>query len=706
MNVVARLNKILPGLLFSLSLIISISGVAQTPGLGGVFTSDENIVWLRASDLSLANAETVSLWPDRSGNGNDAIQAEDTRKPVFYTNGGALLNNQAVLRFDGTGDFMDIANNAGLNNLPGFTAFLVLKPNGTGTQAYFAKRVGAGNQNLYALLYHADKVRFDILGTNLHPNGADVNTLNSYILSSFFNKDITGNSQHLFRSPGFTSSASNTGTIGSNNESLKIGRFNDGDERIMNADVAEVLIYRTGFNRAQRIIVENVLAGRYNISIDNNLVSDFASYNHDIIGVGSFTASERHTASTGGGGALYLAENENGFDEVNEFVFAGHNNTAHSSLNNPADIDHLPDVTHRWARTWYIKRSQDGSVNGGNTPISISFDFAEAGITPVPNKLYVLLYRATDGSDFSFIPGQFASEAGDKVTFTIPGDLFITGFYTLGTFEGAAEEYLPKTWTSQKSGNWTDTSTWRNQLGQTGNPNTSSTRQYDNIVIRNSHAITANAENLENNDLLIEAGGILDLGTTRGHFWQSIRGQGTIRINGDYFPEGNASQFTSVNGGTSSYYGNGNYEFSTSREHNNLVIGLGSVSTSLTLLADLTINSDFLIKTGQFIINDNSSSTARKLTVHGDFRVGETEATGNLARLSMGTGNARHSITIGSDFTANGESRFCNLGSASYTTTPTDGYSDVIFNNNTQDQVAQFNATTTFYRIEISKGGR
>ncbi|MFW5725881.1 MAG: hypothetical protein ACOCX0_05480, partial [Bacteroidota bacterium] len=658
---------------------------------------------LRAQDLSLSNNDPVSLWNDRSGNSNDAEQPSSVGQPFFIADGGSLFNNLPVVRFNGNSHFMEIDNNAQLNNMEGLTIFFVMKLNGTGTQAFMAKRADYDDQNRFGFLYHKDRFRIDVEGVS-EESDVSLNTSSSVIISGMFNGSLTGNRQFVFRNGEQVGSRGNSNTqIGQNNEPVRLGRFNDGDNRNLNGDVAEVLMYREGLNNAQRLIVENVLAIRYGISLGSLAMYTHSTYTHDIIGVGTTDGLQKHTETTGGGGALYLAEWDEGFNEVNEFVFAGHSNLEHDIVS--SDLDNLPDVPNRWNRIYRIERRVNNIVDAGETPVSLTFDFNESGLTPNYDNVYVLLYKLNEGdAQFTMISSVFAPVAGGLATFNVPNAVFKTGFYTIGRYTGDASEFMIKTWTSQGSGNWNDPSTWRDQNNNTGTPNNSTTSEYDNVIIKNGHTITITDDDYINNDLFIEDGGVLTIGSTRGHQWGTIRGQGTIGITGDYFPSGNATQFTSAGGGITQYFGTGSFNFEENRTFNHLYIDLADINSSITLLADLTINGNFHLNRGTFTINDNTSTETRRITVEGNVRVASDTSTGANVLLNTGTGDAQHFFTLRGDFTVNATTKFSNLTGPSYSSTPTEGYVQTIFNHQTQDQTAQINARTEFYRIEINKG--
>lgn len=63
------------------------------------------LLWYDAQDPSLIIGNAVPIWIDGSPNLNNATQSIINSQP-FVANGGALLSNKKVIRFDGVDDYM------------------------------------------------------------------------------------------------------------------------------------------------------------------------------------------------------------------------------------------------------------------------------------------------------------------------------------------------------------------------------------------------------------------------------------------------------------------------------------------------------------------------------------------------------------------------------------------------------------------------
>lgn len=73
-------------------------------------------LWLDAADSSTItlNGSTVSQWSDKSGNGNNAVQATSASQPSYSTS--ALSNNRPAIVFDGINDWMTAGTSLNLQS--------------------------------------------------------------------------------------------------------------------------------------------------------------------------------------------------------------------------------------------------------------------------------------------------------------------------------------------------------------------------------------------------------------------------------------------------------------------------------------------------------------------------------------------------------------------------------------------------------------
>ena len=102
--------------------------------------------WVKADLGVVLNGTTVSRWIDQSGSGNDAIQADSSRQPIFVNN---KLNHNPVLQFDGLDDRLGLTGTRKMNSI---SLFIVerAEQGATGPNPYypieFGDRSGRGSR--------------------------------------------------------------------------------------------------------------------------------------------------------------------------------------------------------------------------------------------------------------------------------------------------------------------------------------------------------------------------------------------------------------------------------------------------------------------------------------------------------------------------------------------------------------------------------
>lgn len=333
---------------------------------------------------------------------------------------------------------------------------------------------------------------------------------------------------------------------------------------------------------------------------------------------------------------------------------------------------------------WDVFTSGLSSINAN---LTLTYDSAtETGLGGDQTK-YIPYYYSSATSTWS-IP-VVASGAGVN-PMTVSGATSLTGQWT------AREEPVYTTYYSYQSGPWNTATTWTTDPSGTLSVNPAVPGINDRVVILNGRTVTTTANGYEVLSVQINEGGTLNLGTFTNQIFTAIRGQGLVRLQNTTFPTGDWSNFVSAGGGTVEYYNTSSFTFSQ-LVYNNLIINLSSNALVATLTGDMTINGNLTVTEGKYQINNNSN-TSRTVSILGNVYVSPNGSIG------IGTGNANHRIIVNGDFTNDGVVRFTNQVTPSYTSTPNNGRSDVVFNNATADQTLQCNGQSDFCRIEIDKG--
>ncbi|NOS91059.1 MAG: T9SS type A sorting domain-containing protein [Cyclobacteriaceae bacterium] len=663
---------------------------------GGTSGQPRNILWLRA-DAGVTQSGTVDAWADQSGNVQNASGAGATRPSYVASN--ANFNNLPSINFaaTGTNKHLVIADNDLLDNTTGFTLFTVFRTNLTASDyGLISKRTSAGVDQSYMMWVSGGQLASRAASNSI--SGGTINNTTTYVGSTVFNGS-TSTVSNFINGASASSGAAPT-SIPNNASNLFIGTFNVGGEtRNLDGQISEVLVYTSTLNAAQRLIVENYLASKYNLTITGDVFSgDASGFDFEVVGIGR-SSGVTHTEANSAG--LVLSTYNGTLDNDGEFLLAGRA-AGNNSVVNCACTGYPGTIQQRWGRTWFIDKTTAGALDA-----SIAFDFSDGvgGLFPQVKNDYELLYSSDGGTTFSIvtIPSADKSINGDKMVFRVPNASLLDGIYTLGTTnstQSPVNGLANKTWYSYQSGNANDPLVWTLDGGGTPlyvNPSAQVPGASDNVVISSGKTITVTADNFTINNL--EVYGTLDLGQFSGHATSSIAGTGRIRFAGsvsnlDNFPSGVTTAFANATtGGTVEIYGSSTFSLNQTRLFNDLIINKTGGVVSLN--ANYTMNGDFTMNAGEFRFGTTSST----LIVYGNNLINSGTT------LSVANANVRHQYDVYGNFTNNsGTVQFTNRVAANYTAEATDGIVDFNLLNDTQNQSITCNGVTRFYRIEIDKG--
>ena len=493
---------------------------------------------------------------------------------------------------------------------------------------------------------------------------------------------------------GYTITENGSLAIGGEQDDVN-GGYDAGQD--FDGDIAELIMFGSSLLQSERVVIENYLAQKY--GLDANLTTDRfdppdGSYIVDMTGVGTEADGTNELNSSG------FVVTANGNFDIGDYIFAAHDGTANSVDNSPGVLH--SDIEAAWQRNWYLEKSGDGNVDA-----KIAFDLGDGIDGDYPSNIanYRLLYKTDLGDDYDTISSEsHGIQNGDQIYFAVTNANFIDGYYTLGTVDetNSPLEGLPaRTWYTLISGDWDDWETWT--LDPSGalpdNPDMATPMEdpIDRVVILSGRSITVNDNNLQNAYLKID--GELDLQDYTGHSFNEIEGSGQLILAADNFPSGDASHFTSAGEGEGTVvYTGSSYNLNQPLSLYNLIISLDDVNETLTLLADYSIAGSFMVDTGEFQINDNSSTTDLNIELLGNLSIS------SAGKMLTGTGNARHQFDFYGNLTNYGTLEFTNRLAADYNNEATNGIVDANFLNDAKNQMIACNNTCNFYRIEINKG--
>lgn len=373
-------------ILFSCALSI----YSQT-GPGGVGSSTTNKLWLDANrGITLAGAN-VSSWVDQSGNGNTAAPSGASARPTFVA---SSVNGFPSLDFDGVNDELLVADNAGLDVTSWHIFMVVIVDVQKNYNAWMVK--GNDSQENFELLSYSDgnihtpTLYTDATRTSPSAAAGQATTTEFNIIEYSYTTTV---GRDAYKNNGATIITDNENkTPANNNFEIYIGNER-GTSRYVDGDIAEVIIYNSRLNSAQRIIVNNYLASKYNKTLTNNDVydEDGAGFDYDVAGIGRIDASNLQNDSRGSGIVRILNPNDLGDDE---FLIWGHDNGILSATNT-ADIP--ATIQARSNRVWRVsERNSTNASNANVGDVDIQFDFSGLGAITL-NDLRLLIDTDNDG---------------------------------------------------------------------------------------------------------------------------------------------------------------------------------------------------------------------------------------------------------------------------------------------------------------------
>lgn len=354
-------------------------------GPGGVGSSANNRLWLKANDLSLANGAFVTSWADASGNGftaaaNTNPSLSTANQPLFATNS---VNGLPSLTFDGS-DYLTLGVQPALDLLPQTDPMVFYSvvnaasvAGSTGTILSKAHNNPADNrQYQFQLDFSGGANRLSNWFGNSFSAATSGTPTGSWKVNSTSVPAAASGFQSWIDETAVTYGSTNIGT-GTSTVDILVGARRSTTATnaagfFLNASLAEIILYRATFGEVHRSIIGNYLSAKYGttfpVGLDFYTMDDAGNGNHDfdVAGIGwDGDDNSRHLDSRGSGivrvwGASGLA--------ANEYLFWGHTGNALTATQT-TDVDGTI-VRERLSRVWRVTETGDvGTVN-------ISFDLS------------------------------------------------------------------------------------------------------------------------------------------------------------------------------------------------------------------------------------------------------------------------------------------------------------------------------------------
>jgi hypothetical protein len=255
-----KMNRLFRSSMFSAFLtLIGWSAFAQPANL----TNDVQL-WLRADVGVTTNAAGgVIQWSDSGTFANNAAQPLDSQAPALILN---TLNGRPVLRFDGTDDFLDVADSESLSGTTDMSSFFVVKfDDFSNYRTVWAKTAAnlPAPTDIYAVL-NSGVLR--VFRGDGGPNNSFVDTAqplrgNTYLVLGFA---VEGATLTHYLNNQENGSAPVTLNTADADTPLKIGRRADGGTQLK-GDLAEILIFNRALSSQDRSNVFQYLQTKYNL---------------------------------------------------------------------------------------------------------------------------------------------------------------------------------------------------------------------------------------------------------------------------------------------------------------------------------------------------------------------------------------------------------------------------------------------------------
>jgi hypothetical protein len=387
-------------------------GVQKDDGLGGY--------------TAAGDTEKVSRWLDNSGYGINAFQVNSANQPQVAEN---AQNGNAVIQFKHTGpNYLNLSN---FMNFSEPTIYVVGQKTGGDRTMAFSVGGHSGASNLQ-FRYHPSGSFWDNVSDLNEANTmqnlpvAPVTTMHIGSVQITNSATAPMASMREFAN-GLALTTSNAGTSDSTNWNAtnfnlryapRIGAdSSNGSLYPLTGNIAEVMVFDGALTSIQRLMIDNALAAKWDITAFTNSAPDKyhgddlaqGDYDSDVFGIGNDGTSSLLT-NTSAGLAISATSLTGG-----QYALAGHEG-------GETGLVGVEGKFLRWDRDFYVDVT-------GAFAATLSFDFDEAGMSFDPNFSH-LLFSETEGGPFVEL-NTTALFAGQQVSFALTADQFVSGYYAL-----------------------------------------------------------------------------------------------------------------------------------------------------------------------------------------------------------------------------------------------------------------------------------
>lgn len=432
-------------LIFCYFLIPSVCYAQKGPGGVGSTDGSSNLsLWLDASTISgiISGFNFSGSWLDQSGNGNHATILDNA--PTYSsTNGG---NNMPALTFDASNqESLVVTGNTDVLPTSEITVFALGNyediSDSRGGMLFTSD--DANWNDGWGIAEQVNSGEFNLWVDHYRNSGCEQNISDNYGLDQLWTLifNTTDNLTYGYKNENTPCTDAFNGPINydtGGNENLLIGKTVN--PTYMEGDISEIIVYDVAVNNAQRIIISNYLAAKYNLTLENYDLYDednSGDYDFDVAGIGQASDGSNHTSAQGTG--IISMSNPRNLDN-GEFLIWGHDN---GSLLADETSDISIATSARLSRVWRVsERDETNSSDVNVGGIDMTWDLSGLGLLiSSEDDLQLLIDTDNDGvfSDETPIEGA-VSLGGDLYQFeNVPDGL--TGLsndrrFTLGISSG------------------------------------------------------------------------------------------------------------------------------------------------------------------------------------------------------------------------------------------------------------------------------
>jgi hypothetical protein len=222
------------------------------------------MLWLANDAGVMMTGNTISLWQDQSGSGNDAVQSSPANQPTVV----AGNNGQKALHFDGETSFLSIST-LPISGLSGMTVFLVA----ANTQDEASSGYGrygclswpetlSWGETFFGTYQTSSHFRFGTTESgNENTYQMPLNRSSSFGLSEWMHSGTTDSM--WFNTQSVASYSGKWQTISGAVSSATLGRGSQ--DTYYSGEVSEIIIYSRDLTIAERQTVEQYLMTKYHL---------------------------------------------------------------------------------------------------------------------------------------------------------------------------------------------------------------------------------------------------------------------------------------------------------------------------------------------------------------------------------------------------------------------------------------------------------